>query len=59
MFGIKRNCYRFFARLITQNSKKFFNCGTKFSSVKLEYMVFNIPELYGNTEEIPLDLDIP
>jgi len=56
---ITRNCYGFLASIITQDSWKFYNGGTKFSSLKLEYMVFSIPELHDNTEEIPLDLDIP
>ena len=59
MFGITRNCYRFFAKFITQNSGKFFGCGTKFNSFKLEYMVFSSLKLHGDTEKIPLDLDIP
>jgi len=49
----------FFAKFITQNSGKLFNCGTKFNSFKPEYMVFSIPELHGITEKFPLDLDIP
>ena len=59
MFGITRNCYTFFARLITQNSRKFFDCGTKFSNVKLEYMVFSILELHDGMEKFSVDLDVP
>ena len=34
MPGITRNFYRFFAWIIAQNSRKFFNCRTKFNSIK-------------------------
>ena len=59
MPGITGNCYEFLAWIITQNSKKFFNCGTKFNSFISEYMVFSIPKRHSSMEEIPLDLDIP
>ena len=59
MFGIIGNCYGFFAKIISQNSWKFFDGGIKFNSFKLENMIFSIPELHDGTEKIPLDLDIP
>ena len=56
---ITRNRYRFFAWIIAQDSRKFFYCGTEFSSFKLEHMIFGILEFHSNTKEIPLDFDIP
>ena len=59
MLGITRNCYRFFAWIIAQNSGKFFYCGTEFSSFKPKYVIFGIPEFHSSTKEVPLDFDIP
>ena len=59
MPGITGNCYEFLAWIITQNSKKFFNCGTEFSNFKLEHVIFKISKFHSNTKEVPLDFDIP
>ena len=59
MPGITRNRYRFFAWIIAQDGGKFFYCGTKFSSFKLEHMIFGILEFHSSMKEIPLDFDIP
>ena len=59
MLRITRNRYGFFSWIIAQDSRKFFYCGTKVSSFKLEYVIFRIPEFHSNTKEIPFDFDIP
>jgi len=59
VLGIIINCSRFFAELITPDGRKFFDSRKNFNSIKSEYMIFSIPELYGGTEKFPIDLDIP
>ena len=53
------NHYRFFTQIVAQDSREFFNYRTKFNSVKLEHMIFEIPEFHNSTKEVPLDFDIP
>ena len=56
---ITRNRYRFSAGIIAQDSREFFNCWTKLSSIKPKHMIFGILEFHNGTKEVPLDFDIP
>ena len=59
MLRIIRNRYRFFAWIIAQDSRKFFNCQTEFSGIKPKHMIFKILEFHGSMKEVPLDFDVP
>ena len=54
MSRITRKRYKFIIWIITQNNGKLFNCGTKYSSFKLEHVIFRILEFHSNMKEIPL-----